>query len=177
MNRPDPMTEASAAFDAALDALGPPPVHESTSARLRRVEQERDTLRLAAPKRCWSCEHTRSFHQPDGCWFTVVRGRPDSVVSCPCEVPREACEERDVNHCSQVGRLTETALLAHVRDRHVLEREDDSKAYLHLPGRDPIDVTVQMWAWLADGWVWLPPDTLVWHLTDAGRATLEDGKP
>lgn len=36
--------------------------------------------------RCPSCEHSLSqFHREEGCWFTVVRGRPGTNLACPCD--------------------------------------------------------------------------------------------
>lgn len=35
-------------------------------------------------RRCRSCEHRMEAHQPDGCWYTVVTGRPGQPMGCPC---------------------------------------------------------------------------------------------
>lgn len=39
-----------------------------------------------SPERCTSCEHAWSFHQAEGCQFSVVTGRADKGVGCPCSV-------------------------------------------------------------------------------------------
>jgi hypothetical protein len=69
------------------------------------------------------------------------------------------------------------ALMRDVDDRKVLEREEDCKPYLELPGEEPADVSQAVWAMNLARWVWLPPDTLVWHLTDRGREVLHRGAP
>lgn len=68
-------------------------------------------------------------------------------------------------------------LLTDVSDRKVLEREEDCLPYLDVPGEDPADVSRAVWAMHQAGWCWLPPDTLVWHVTDRGREVLERGAP
>lgn len=39
--------------------------------------------------RCPSCEHLCSYHQPEGCWFTVTVGTPHKDTVCPCAVSRD----------------------------------------------------------------------------------------
>lgn len=70
------------------------------------------------------------------------------------------------------------ALLRDVRDRHVLEDPDTCAPYLDLVGEDDrADVSRSVWAManVQPPWCWLPPDTLVWHLTDRGREVLDRG--
>lgn len=68
------------------------------------------------------------------------------------------------------------ALLRDVRDRHVLEDPETCAPYLDLIGEeDRADVSRAVWAMNQAGWVWLPPDTLVWHLTDRGHEVLDRG--
>lgn len=43
-------------------------------------------VRRAEP-RCPSCDHLTSIHQPEGCWYTVTTGRPDTDLVCACSVP------------------------------------------------------------------------------------------
>lgn len=69
------------------------------------------------------------------------------------------------------------ALLRDVRDRHVLEDEEECAPYLELPGDEPCQVGNAVWQMERAGWVTLPGDTLVWELTDAGRAVLKAGVP
>lgn len=35
-------------------------------------------------KRCASCDHLASFHQPEGCWYSVTVGTLDQNLVCPC---------------------------------------------------------------------------------------------
>lgn len=35
-------------------------------------------------KRCTSCDHLVSSHQPDGCWYSVTVGTLDQNLVCPC---------------------------------------------------------------------------------------------
>jgi hypothetical protein len=55
------------------------------------AEVERLQAELAAPetpeRRCPSCDHLTSIHQPDGCWYTVTTGAKESNLVCPCSVP------------------------------------------------------------------------------------------
>jgi hypothetical protein len=70
------------------------------------------------------------------------------------------------------------ALLADIRDRHVLEDPDTCAPYLDLAGEEGrADVRTAIWtmANTRPPWCWLPGDTLVWHLTDAGRQVLDRG--
>lgn len=68
-------------------------------------------------------------------------------------------------------------LLTDVRDRHVLDDPDTCGPYLDLVGEERADVRTAIWSMERAGWVWLPPDTLVWHVTDLGREVLDRGAP
>lgn len=50
------------------------------------VAPELERLR-AERKRCPSCDHLVSQHQPEGCWYAVSMGALDRDVVCPCAVP------------------------------------------------------------------------------------------
>lgn len=68
-------------------------------------------------------------------------------------------------------------LLADIRDRKVLEDEHTCAPYLDLPDDERADVSQMVWVLNQARWAWLPPDTLVWHLTDRGREVLDRGAP
>lgn len=69
------------------------------------------------------------------------------------------------------------ALLADVRDHKVLDDPETCGPYLDLPDGAHVDVRTAIWSYERAGWVWLPPDTLVWRLTDRGREVLDRGAP
>lgn len=69
------------------------------------------------------------------------------------------------------------ALLRDIRDRKVLDDEETCAPYLDLPDGSRADVSAMVWAAAQARWAWIPPDTLVWHLTDRGREILDRGAP
>ena len=46
--------------------------------------------------RCWNCEHLSSFHQEDGCWFTLTEGVVDQLLNCMCSLSKESSSSREV---------------------------------------------------------------------------------
>lgn len=51
------------------------------------ADAKRDQLR------CPSCDHSPGIHLPQGCWYTVDRGRPDRDLVCPCAVARATFDQ------------------------------------------------------------------------------------
>lgn len=79
---PDRARKVADILDIAADAVSG---HTITSPIVDALIEFAEDI---AGARCPSCEHSAKYHQPDGCWFTVVVGRSGSVVNCACAVAR-----------------------------------------------------------------------------------------
>lgn len=66
-------------------------------------------------------------------------------------------------------------LLADVDARRVLTNEHDNQVYLEVPGDEPATVSTLVGELEDAGWISEPDDSVVWELTDAGRAALDAG--